>query len=464
MQFEYPWIENSTLDIFAWNVSSVAVNISILNVSLHECNWNITGINMHIHSSNLSQMSLNSHKNINDTKMPWISVINSTLGFLNISSVHLHISDSHVDYDNSNGAKGIMVIKSNVGLYSSLFQRFNGRSGSEILITAISRNLEMINSTFLSNSADESIISTKKSNVTILHSTFIQNRIEKKSAVLYAMQESTLTITDSKFSDNKGNIGGAITVENKTVIMVYSSLFIHNSAVWGSAIAAQGHSNVYINGSTFIENHGFSKTPIYPSVGGAVLARSFVTLEIQNSSFIGNTAAYAGAVYLQWGSKLKIGTSSFESQHGESLNAQKQVPVTSETVSFVNNRADGPGGALFSSQSCTLTLENVMFEGNRAKVGGAVNIQMGVHTNISETTFVNNSVVRNYESTKDGGVGGAISATKHVRLNIHNSLFQSNIAAHAGGAIYAIDHVETVVDSSSFDSNKAVNGGALSSA
>lgn len=159
---------------------------------------------------------------------------------------------------------------------------------------------------------------TAKNSVTVRNSQFVNNVANNGAGAINA--GDTLEVSDSSFTGNKsysGN-GGALKVDKTAAIAtsvfinnytdgrggavstttggsVESCLFYGNDAVdAGAALSInQGNSgNSVITSSSFIDN-GDNTAPIF---GGGVYKRSGGDLEISNSTFHGNGAAYGGAV------------------------------------------------------------------------------------------------------------------------------------------------------------------------
>jgi len=89
------------------------------------------------------------------------------------------------------------------------------------------------------------------------------------------------------FVDDSTNYGGAIYLNGGTVT-VNNSKFSNNLADWGSALYLINGGVVTVSGSNFIDNSTISE-------GGAVMDLGFVT--VTGSSFKDNTAILGGVIY-----------------------------------------------------------------------------------------------------------------------------------------------------------------------
>ena len=89
------------------------------------------------------------------------------------------------------------------------------------------------------------------------------------------------------------------------------------------------------------------------------------------------------------------------------------------------------GGAIFGSQSATVSVSNCVFSGNTASTGGAIENDRGTFV-VSSCVFDGNGALS--PDSRDGH-GGAITNSLGT-MTIRRSSFQSNTAPFAGGAIF----------------------------
>jgi len=142
-----------------------------------------------------------------------------------------------------------------------------------------------------------------------------------------------VTIVDSRFINNraidtgswKSGDGGAI--YNSGVLRIHNSIFSANEALQGGAISNRGedayaeitdsrfasntvtamggalssrHGSMRINRSLFVHNfaRGLKRYPTNPGMGGAIFSTD--EIRIRNSTFIGNGAAFGGALWFDY--------------------------------------------------------------------------------------------------------------------------------------------------------------------
>ena len=260
--------------------------------------------------------------------------------------------------------------------------------------------------------------------------------VDYGGAAIYNWKEGTLKVTNSNFTNNIKNykngdnlVGAITTIGNATVS---GSKFVNNSGRWGGAISATG----------------------------AELRKNSSTLTVSNTIFKDNSALYAGAVYI-WGSNYNIADCVFDNNtafgkgnmtpnnnNGGALVVSQvsrfNEPITG-TISgskFTNNKAQYGGAAYFNKGFVTIT--DSVFENNVATAeGGAVDFS---HASVKDLVVsINNS---SFVGNK-APVAGAIFT--NVDSKITNSNFINNSAAKIGGAICNVN--DLTVENSKFVNN-----------
>ncbi len=215
-------------------------------------------------------------------------------------------------------------------------------------------------------------------------------------------------ITDSHFtSNNAAQNGGAILMDSvKEGFTVSGSDFTSNEALNGGAVYVTGSLPVFDN-VTFTQNHASENggaVNVWPTNGG--LGRS---VKINNSTFEGNTAGSRGGGLYAWGT------------------------INAENTSFSGNSAAQGGGIYLADDSANI-LTNVTFKENTAEtLGGGLAISNGT-VQINNGTFDNNTA-----QTRGGAISvltnGGSASSMHT-VFIINSDFTDNKAEQDGGAIH----------------------------
>jgi predicted outer membrane repeat protein len=296
-----------------------------------------------------------------------------------------------------------------------------------------------------------------------------------------------MTVTDSNFGDstdgNRAYNGGAIAMFDSTTgvatLTVTDTNFTDNYSPWnGGAIwlacvdatitgDADGTWDDYLGGtsSTFLNNFAESGGAIYLYGDGyddnECPDGSQGSLTVEGVAFDDNEVDYqGGAIHTQQSDvaldSIEISNSVFYSNRantssGGALNADN-VDVTVDHSLFVENSADGDGGALEVSgvvSDSNLVITNSEFSGNNTiggLDGGAIAANELFSMSISGSRFVDN------ESEDNGGAidrrSGSIEADE-----ISSTYFYSNESGddEDGGAIWTDQ--TTGITNSTFDDN-----------
>lgn len=190
-------------------------------------------------------------------------------------------------------------------------------------------------------------------------------------------------------------------------------------------------------------------------------------LELENVTLMNgytDQPLHSGGIRLNMDSKLKMSNSKIincRAVYGGAIHPYKNVNIEIEDSTFVDNSAELGGAICTTKSNNNLNIKNAIFKNNVSKdilgetdvynrkniYGGAIYTQSP--TEIENSKFTNNSC----ENT-----GGAIAST-HRDTVVKNSEFKGNKALF-GGAIANFNKIE--LKSSTFDGNIAtVDGGAI---
>ena len=324
-----------------------------------------------------------------------------------------------------------------------------------------SKNLNIINCTFLSNKADDyGGAICAYGNTSISDSSFIDNYANKQGGAIHS--SGFLNITNSTFRSNKadytfGGDGGAIYTNGSTSIS--GSSFIENS-VLGQGGAIYSKHDLDIVNCSFTSN----KAHTDGCVGGAISAKGNV-VTIVGSNFTSNEAGRrGGAIFARDRTEnkpvyVKIIDSSFIENcceyDGGALCVRGNLDILNSSFKH-NTVSDDAGGAIFCDSyanvdSYTTVVDSTFIYNNAIDDGGAIHSNQDM--TVIRSVFENNNIIGvNSE-------GGAIKSTEDVK--IENSTFRNNHAPVSGGAIYA-DTITWVESPSYFIGNSAnKKGGAI---
>lgn len=260
--------------------------------------------------------------------------------------------------------------------------------------------------------------------------------------------------------------GGALTVNTSNVELVNTRVVANRSLVGGALYLLGTGSIVTIDGSTLSNNVATSTsagaiydivfTPGVVTVTNSVLQGNSVptgqyggaihkaptstsAMLISKSTFEGNKAGYAGAIYHQ-GGPLEIGKG---------------------TVFRANEAVSGAGGAIRAgatgSASAVLTIDKSEFENNSAtSLGGA--IYFGSDTTSNDAQLITSSLfTANKAQTHGGAIAAAVVNATAAKLQLINNTFHANLAGSLadgnvsastghGGALYVQSTNKSVVE------------------
>jgi predicted outer membrane repeat protein len=231
----------------------------------------------------------------------------------------------------------------------------------------------------------------------------------------------SVTIEDSDFSGNTaGQDGGGLdlmvgTTELTQVDLTGNSATDHGGGLFNSA------ASVTVIDSTFTGN-----TALY---GGAISSDGTTT--IRDCTFEENSASQAGGAILNQGtlnlagSLLRANTAA----NGAGLHHYHAGPATIVSTRFLGNIASSSGGGLYAMSNSTLTLANLVFDGNQAVglSGGGAFFSSGTTTAVlRDLTFTQNTA----------HLASAVYAS-YYRIHIANTLFWSNPGGGWAGSLYS---------------------------
>ena len=274
----------------------------------------------------------------------------------------------------------------------------------------------------------------------------------------------TGTISGSKFTNNKAQYGGAAYF-NKGFVTITDSVFENNIATAEGGAVGFSRANVKdlvvsINNSSFVGN----KAP----VAGAIFTN--VDSKITNSNFTKNTASKGGAVLNENGAKLTVDNSTFkdnaaDSYGGAVLNNGELIVTNSVfDANDILNRGsagvDHGGAAIYNWENAKLDISKSNFTNNIKNYVNGDRLVGAVTTignaTIRDSYFVNNS----------GRWGGALAATGGVSgsaintISVDGTKFVNNTALY-GGAMFVWASNYTI-SNSVFDNNSAFGKGDMS--
>ncbi|MDP0491922.1 MAG: choice-of-anchor Q domain-containing protein [Verrucomicrobiota bacterium JB023] len=261
---------------------------------------------------------------------------------------------------------------------------------------------------------------------------------------------STLTVTDSTFSQNVSNRAGGGIEDNS---------------------GADG--GVMLTNVDFMANNtGVSPATASPGNGGALHITGPGDATIMGGMIEGNlAAAEGGGLWNGSGMMTVTGVSltnnvasgdAADQGGGGLFNAGGTLIVEEGSVISGNvaDGASGSGGGILSDASGTLELSDTMLLNNMAnRAGGALEVTGGTSTTI--TTAIMRGNVAGPEGSAAPGNGGAIHISGDGEVVSSTSWFDGNSAANEGGGLWNSGAGTLTVSASAITGNDSPDGGGL---
>ena len=384
------------------------------------------------------------------------------------------------NYKNGDNLVGAIATIGNATVIGSNFVNNSGRWGGAISATGAelrknSSTLTVSNTIFKDNSAlYAGAVYIWGSNYNIADCVFDNNTAFGKGnmtpnnnngGALVVSQVSrfnepiTGTISGSKFTNNKAQYGGAAYF-NKGFVTITDSVFENNVATAEGGAVDFSHASVKdlvvsINNSSFVGN----KAP----VAGAIFTN--VDSKITNSNFINNSAAKIGGAICNV-NDLTVENSKFVNNTPQAIHNFKELHLGIETFTDLQNAIDLVDGILTLDSDIAMTDDEAAGFVNGVAINKDIVIDGKGHTidaknlgrifSIGEgfTVTLTNATLINGKATEGGAIYNDGSLTlSDVKLS-------DNAADSYGGAVFNNGHL--VVGNSVFDSNDIVNRGSAS--
>ena len=384
------------------------------------------------------------------------------------------------NYKNGDNLVGAITTIGNATVIGSNFVNNSGRWGGAISATGAelrknSSTLTVSNTIFKDNSAlYAGAVYIWGSNYNIADCVFDNNTAFGKGnmtpnnnngGALVVSQVSrfnepiTGTISGSKFTNNKAQYGGAAYF-NKGFVTITDSVFENNVATAEGGAVGFSHASVKdlvvsINNSSFVGN----KAP----VAGAIFTN--VDSKITNSNFINNSAAKIGGAICNV-NDLTVENSKFVNNTPQAIHNSKELHLGIETFTDLQNAIDLVDGILTLDSDIAMTDDEAAGFVNGVAINKDIVIDGKGHTISAEdlgrifsigegfTVTLTNATLINGKADKGGAIYNDGSLTlSDVKLS-------DNAADSYGGAVF--NNGELVVSDSVFDSNDVLNRGSAS--
>ena len=311
---------------------------------------------------------------------------------------------------------------------------FTGNNGTDYAggITAyFMKSLEINNSTFDNNTTDMYSSAgavyvsgnTKTDYATITNSIFRNNNTIRQdgygTAGAIGLGFGQLNISNTTFTNNKSNGGGAIlvfapsgseTLEDRTLIISNNSVFDGNYATsYGGAIANTSTTN--ISNTTFSNN-------IADEFGGAIYNEGVI--DVKATTFTNNSTEYYGGAIYNYGT-LNVEETTFENNTAELGGAiyNEGTLTIGDNVTFKNNHGTVHGSDIYNDGGTVTIGDNLVI--SRDAMQTSVH-DCSIYTKNGDITIGNNAT---FQNLLDGIV---IETESDVTIG-NNALFSGNFSS-----------------------------------
>ena len=288
-------------------------------------------------------------------------------------------SDNSASFGSSTGGAIYIRGGSQTTISSSSFSNnISSNSGGAIALHDIGQEIKIKDTKFSKNRARggnggaimiEASNAEKAGKLSIAASQFVDNRAETYGGALSIGNRinpyGSVEIEDAIFKDNRANssqsgAGGAIYYFSSApfVLRVRGSEFHNNQAeLSGGAIYAYNPQQIDLLDSIFYHNKAMGASTVKPRYGGGVMIDSATVLTVERSRFCHNTASSSGAERVS-------GT-------GGGVYLQRVERALFQDSWFWENEAQVQGGGI-GAEGSKMSLEKLVFAGNRSGTGGAI--------------------------------------------------------------------------------------------
>lgn len=247
-----------------------------------------------------------------------------------------------------------------------------------------------------------------------------------------------------------GAQGGAVSVvAPRMLLRLRNSRFLHCGS-YGNGGALFSGSQLTESVVLYVEQSHFVECKSNRARGGAVFIKSvtLANVTIINRDIVSNSASgFGGALnFVIAKSAINLENKDFQ---GDTENS-----ITIESSRFVSCTAMVRGGAIFIEDLTAqhkITLKNITFANNSAEGPGGAVASMRLGSGDSRAGYENVIIIESclFLNNAAGGAGGAIyidSSTAESNFTIKQTCFKNNSAGGQGGAIYAVMPWDTLED------------------
>lgn len=186
----------------------------------------------------------------------------------------------------------------------------------------------------------------------------IGSKVKSGSGGVAYVKNGTLSVYDIKLTGGSASTGGAVTVDAKGVLNIYSGEISGNTVTSGKggAIYIKSGGVVNIFGGTIKDNH------VYSGSGGAIYVEAGGTLNLYGGTITGNTASgLGGGIYVETGGRVNIQGAPVVTGNtagGKANNVYVCVDSTSPLLTISGELTDGAKLGVSTDASYPVLLAN----------------------------------------------------------------------------------------------------------
>ena len=276
-------------------------------------------------------------------------------------------------------------------------------------------------------------------------------------SVVFSQNKATSTNIGNWDGSSRGGVGGAIAIDYAPEVTITNTRFTENEANYGGAIAA------WNDGRSAIQSLEEATKSTILTIIGSTFENN--TAEQYGGAVAGLAGGYGGASdlnkdrYISAGNTYKFNSAAFAGAFWNQGQASFDGDI------FEDNTATTAGGAIYNAPNATLSVKNSDFIENSSEKAGAINNFGGTITEITDSLFNGNEATNSmggaisnqqgtYDATENATTG---TPGKGVIESITGTTFQNN-TAHNGGAIFNGESAEIkTIQDSHFYGNSAGN-------
>ena len=329
------------------------------------------------------------------------------------------------------------------------------------------------------------IFRLKEDKTTTLHYLNLEKGKGDRGGAILLQQKSLLILNNCRLSNSAGKQGGAIYMDYRSSLQLDHCELKDNNSLRGDLIRSGGGIASNSGGSLTVKNSLFSGNK---GVNGGAINLVHTVLEVVNCGFVNNTSSAqgsnkhthgnGGAIFTDGvsekvngkakGGTLKITDSDFKDNTGQGqgggafLFVYPPDKVILEACVFDNNvvklspdKDESYGGGLRHGNG-ELTMTNCAVINNRAFIkGGGIYIDEKSPVSIKNCVVGNNKVLG--EGGKDGQAGGIGMYNKGYKTTLTNTTVAHNYAGFQGAGIASSNANKITLKGCIFAYNEAGN-------